>query len=60
MYNDIKRHSECVCDQGYEGDGKICHVTPECTRLDDCGGFSHCDDGVCTCNDGYERDVSDL
>jgi nidogen (entactin) len=51
----------CICDSGYEGDGKFCQLAPECLSDEDCGHNSACDDGgVCVCQKGYERDNSDF
>lgn len=54
------KKSICVCNKGYEGDGRTCHLAPECAEDDDCGMNSLCSDGLCVCQDGFERDISDF
>lgn len=53
------KKSICVCNKGYEGDGRTCSLAPECIVDDDCGHHSVCVDGLCACQDGFERDISD-
>lgn len=50
----------CKCDKKYIGDGKSCQLAPECTADEECSENSHCFEGVCMCNEGFERDTSDL
>jgi len=52
--------SACVCEKGYEGDGKYCILAPECKINEDCTLNGFCDDGICICREGFERDLSDL
>lgn len=59
-YNVQSKKSVCVCNNGYIGDGRTCHLAPECGIDDDCGMHSVCLEGLCVCQDGYERDVSDF
>jgi hypothetical protein len=52
---------ECVCDDGYEGDGFTCTDIDECTLgTDTCDTNATCtntDGGyTCACNDGYDGD----
>ncbi|XP_058453091.1 nidogen [Malaya genurostris] len=54
------KKSICVCNKGYEGDGRSCQLAPECNIDDDCGMHSICDTGLCVCQEGFERDVSDF
>lgn len=46
--------------EGYEGNGRSCQVAAECLISADCGYRSICNQGVCECDTGYERDNSDL
>lgn len=50
----------CVCENGYVGDGRTCQLPPECHADADCGLHSWCEDGLCSCKQGYERDLSDF
>lgn len=59
-YDENVGKSICKCDKRYEGDGKVCHLAPECREDAHCTENSHCDDGICLCNKGFERDISDL
>ncbi|XP_035915634.1 nidogen [Anopheles stephensi] len=52
--------SVCSCNKGYEGDGRTCHLAPECAVDDDCGMNSECQAGLCVCQEGFERDLSDF
>ncbi|XP_055547444.1 nidogen [Wyeomyia smithii] len=54
------KKSVCVCNKGYEGDGRSCQLSAECGVDDDCGMHSVCTDGLCVCQEGFERDVSDF
>lgn len=38
----------------------MCHLAPECRNDSQCTENAHCQDGVCLCNNGFERDISDL
>lgn len=49
----------CQCDKGYEGDGYSCQLAPECKNDNDCGINSVCDETLCVCREGFERDISD-
>lgn len=60
VYNEAIGKSECQCDRGYEGDGFICNLAPECTNNEHCGLNAACIDDVCLCLEGYERDISDF
>lgn len=37
-----------------------CRIAPECSENENCSENAHCDAGACICNEGYERDLSDL
>lgn len=54
------RRNICECHAGYEGNGRSCQLANECTSAADCGYHSTCDNGLCVCQSGYERDSSDL
>ncbi|XP_017839052.1 nidogen [Drosophila busckii] len=58
-FNDALGKSECVCARGYTGDGYRCQLAPECESAEQCGEQAFCDAGVCLCQEGYERDLSD-
>lgn len=60
LYDEIVGKSVCKCNKKYEGDGKTCQLAPECVSSEDCVENSNCSEGVCVCNEGYERDISDL
>lgn len=60
LYDEVIGKSVCKCDKRYEGDGRVCHLAPECVQNEDCTQNSLCEDGVCVCQDGFERDISDL
>lgn len=60
VYDEVVGKSICKCEKRYEGDGKQCHLAPECLQNEDCTQNSLCDDGVCVCQEGFERDISDL
>ncbi|KAH8309564.1 hypothetical protein KR059_011830 [Drosophila kikkawai] len=59
QYNEQLGKSECQCVRGYEGDGFRCQLAPECQAAEHCGENAFCDDGVCQCQQDYERDISD-
>ncbi|KAH8401667.1 hypothetical protein KR009_007215 [Drosophila setifemur] len=59
QYNEQLGKSECVCERGYEGDGFRCRLAPECDTNEHCGENAFCDNGVCQCQQDFERDVSD-
>ncbi|XP_055916936.1 nidogen [Eupeodes corollae] len=59
-YNESIGKSECKCEPRYEGDGINCKLAPECRSDVDCGQSAYCDKGVCQCNEGFERDLSDF
>lgn len=50
----------CVCENGYVGDGRTCQLPPECNKDADCGLHSWCEEGLCSCKSGFERDLSDF
>ncbi|XP_068146256.1 nidogen [Drosophila tropicalis] len=58
-YSEELGKSECICQRGYHGDGYRCQLSPECQSSEHCGENAYCDDGVCQCNENFERDVSD-
>lgn len=60
IYDEHIGKSVCKCIQGYEGDGRSCQLAADCSQDEDCKENAHCLDDVCICNDGFERDVSDL
>lgn len=60
VYDELVGKSICKCDKGYKGDGRVCQLAPECTESEDCKKDSLCDNGVCVCKEGFERDISDL
>lgn len=60
VFNATIRRSSCVCQEGYDGTGRSCHLIAECKSSADCGYHSVCSQGVCDCDKGYERDNSDL
>lgn len=60
LYDEIVGKSVCKCNKKYEGDGKTCQLAPECASAEDCVENSNCSDGVCVCNEGFERDISDF
>ncbi|XP_030387552.1 nidogen-1 [Scaptodrosophila lebanonensis] len=60
QYQEQLDKSECVCERGYRGDGFHCQLEPECQWSADCGDSAFCDNGVCQCNEGLERDANDL
>lgn len=52
---------DCVCNKGFQGDGKVCNDVDECTMLEKpCASNSQCSNSVgsynCECKDGYEGD----
>lgn len=59
VYDELIGKSVCKCDEKYEGDGKSCNLASECYVDKDCGLNAFCSDGVCVCNEGYERSISD-
>lgn len=59
-YDEQLGKSVCKCDKGYEGDGKSCQLAPECLSDESCGAYALCDGGTCSCQNGFERDFSDL
>ncbi|KAL7032364.1 hypothetical protein ACKWTF_007298 [Chironomus riparius] len=61
VYNVTLRKSACLCQEGYEGDGRTCNLAAECRTSAECTDVnSFCNQGVCECAAGYERDNSDL
>lgn len=60
VYNNAMRRSICVCQEGYNGDGRSCQLIAECKTSGDCGSHSVCNQGVCECDSGFERDSFDL
>ena len=47
--------------EGYEGDGRTCNLAAECRTSAECTDVnSFCNQGVCECAAGFERDNSDL
>lgn len=56
VYDEIVGKSVCKCNKKYDGDGKSCHLVPECAVTEECTPNSYCSNGVCVCNEGYERD----
>lgn len=60
VYDELIGKSVCKCDKKYEGDGKSCRIGPECLENENCSENTHCEAGACICNEGYERDSSDL
>lgn len=59
-YDEHIGKSICKCDYGYEGDGYVCNLAPECKTDDVCGANRICEAGICVCAQGFERDISYL
>lgn len=59
-YDESIGKSICKCDRGYQGSGQTCSPAPECEVNDHCGENSLCENGICSCMPGFERDLSDL
>ena len=64
VYDDRERGYQCVCDNGYRGDGFVCDPEP-CDIAHNCDGNARCqyDDRsrqyTCQCNPGFTGEWND-
>ncbi|KAG4067397.1 hypothetical protein HA402_011951, partial [Bradysia odoriphaga] len=59
-YDEKLGKSICRCEAGWEGDGRHCSPAPECRSDEQCGNNAVCEYGVCACQQGFERDISNF